>query len=225
MEQAFLRFPHLSEAIFDSLDDKSLFGCKEVSKYWYVYLDVQKFLETRIIKSYIKNVEEAVVMVQKIYFESRCRQKKEMKTRKTEKDARFKIQLFNARSKIETFLRWYDKKEFNMVFYDCLSNCAINCLDIQTYIHKLVNDRSYIFYLETLNSSCKVWQLQRWAKKLSQMHKAKTCWTKNSWSGGKWNYEQLLIWGQFFLCFGGQILYFIFLNIVASALKSCIKWS
>jgi hypothetical protein len=137
MEQAFSRFPHLSEAIFNSLDDKSLAGCKEASRYWYVYLDVQKFLETRIIKAYIKNVEEAVVIVKKIYFESRCRQQKEMKTRKTEKDARFKIQLFNARSKIENFLSWYDKKEFDMVFYDCLSNCAINCLDIQTYIHKL----------------------------------------------------------------------------------------
>ena len=51
MEEAFLRFPHLSERIFDSVDDKSLTDCKVVSKSWHVYLDAQKFLETRIIKS------------------------------------------------------------------------------------------------------------------------------------------------------------------------------
>ena len=51
MEEAFLRFPHLSERIFDSVDNKSLSNCKGVSKSWYDYLDAQKFLETRIIKS------------------------------------------------------------------------------------------------------------------------------------------------------------------------------
>ena len=51
MEEAFLRFPHLSERIFDSVTDKSLTNCKRVSKSWNVYLDAQKFLKTRIIKS------------------------------------------------------------------------------------------------------------------------------------------------------------------------------
>ena len=51
MEEAFLRFPHLSERIFDSLDDKSLTDCKGVSNSWYDYLIAQKFLETRIIQS------------------------------------------------------------------------------------------------------------------------------------------------------------------------------
>ena len=61
MEQAFLRFPHLSENIFDSLDNKSLADCKEVSKSWYFYLDVQKFLQPRIIKANkIKYVEKAI---------------------------------------------------------------------------------------------------------------------------------------------------------------------
>ena len=64
MEQAFLRFPHLSENIFDSLDNKSLVDSKEVSKSWYFYLDTQKFLQIRIIK----NVEETIERIQKIDF-------------------------------------------------------------------------------------------------------------------------------------------------------------
>lgn len=70
MEETFLRFPHLSEAIFDSLGNKSLAACKEVSESWYVYLGTQKFLETRIIKANTKHVEKvkkAMVMVQKIH--------------------------------------------------------------------------------------------------------------------------------------------------------------
>ena len=42
MEQVFLRFSHLSETIFDSLDDQSLANCKEVSKSWYFYIDTLK---------------------------------------------------------------------------------------------------------------------------------------------------------------------------------------
>ena len=61
MEQAFLRFPHLSENIFDLLDNKSLAHCKEVSKVWYSYLDVQTFLQPRILKANkIKYVEKAI---------------------------------------------------------------------------------------------------------------------------------------------------------------------
>ena len=61
MEQAFFRFPHLSENIFDSLDNKSLADCKEVSESWYFYLDAQKFLQPRIIKANkIKYVEKAI---------------------------------------------------------------------------------------------------------------------------------------------------------------------
>ena len=51
MEEAFLRFPHLSETIFDLLDNKSLAASKEVSKSWYFYLDSQKFLQARISKA------------------------------------------------------------------------------------------------------------------------------------------------------------------------------
>jgi hypothetical protein len=37
-------------------------------------------------------------------------------------------------------------------------------------------------------------------KKLSQFHKAKTCWNENSWSSGIMSNFR----GHFFLCFGGQ---------------------
>ena len=69
MEEAFLRFPHLSENIFESLDNKSLADCKEVSKSWYFYLDTQKFLRTRIIK----NVEGTIDRIRKIDFKRRPR--------------------------------------------------------------------------------------------------------------------------------------------------------
>ena len=117
MEEAFLRFPHLSEAIFKSLNNKTLADCKEVTKSWYFYLDSQKFLETRIMKTQtnIKDVEEAIVMVRKIYFESQCCKTHNNKTW-DRSNAKFKI-----------FLQWYDKKKFNMLFYDCLSTCALNC--------------------------------------------------------------------------------------------------
>ena len=50
MEEVYLRFPHLSEDIYGSLSSESLAKCKEVSKYWYQYLDDQKFVEKRANK-------------------------------------------------------------------------------------------------------------------------------------------------------------------------------
>jgi hypothetical protein len=67
MEELFLRFSHLSETIFDSLDNQSVANCKEVGKSWYFYLDTQKFLQSRIIKANIKKVDEAVKIVKDIY--------------------------------------------------------------------------------------------------------------------------------------------------------------
>ena len=42
--------------------------------------------------------------------------------------------------------------------------------------------------------------------KLSQFHKAKTCWTENWWSSGIMSN----FLGEFFLCFGGQKKFEIF---------------
>ena len=57
MEEVILRFPHLSEDIFNTLDNKTFVICKEVSEVWYNYLDDKKFVQERrvgIIKKMIK---------------------------------------------------------------------------------------------------------------------------------------------------------------------------
>ena len=102
MEETFLRFPHLSEAIFDSLDNKSLAACKEVSESWYVYLGAQKFLETRIIKANInvEKVKKTMVMVQKMHMMGRS------------KDAESAMVL-------DIVLGWYDKDWFEKTWKNC----------------------------------------------------------------------------------------------------------
>ena len=57
MTEVFLRFPHLSEDIFNALDNKTFTICKEVSKVWDNYLNDQKFVQerrVRMIKKMIK---------------------------------------------------------------------------------------------------------------------------------------------------------------------------
>ena len=51
MEVTILRFSHLSERIFNLLDNQNLLKCKKVNKSWQDYLDKQKFLEIRKIKA------------------------------------------------------------------------------------------------------------------------------------------------------------------------------
>jgi hypothetical protein len=58
MEEAFLRFPHLSEDIFNALDNKSLASCKEVSKVWYNYLHDQKFVRERRVRVIQEMIEK-----------------------------------------------------------------------------------------------------------------------------------------------------------------------
>ena len=56
METITLRFPHLSDLIFDQLDNQSLANCKIVSKTWSIYIGGQKFYAIRIIKETVLNV-------------------------------------------------------------------------------------------------------------------------------------------------------------------------
>ena len=49
MEKLFLRFGHLGEEIFDSLDDKSLSNCKKVGKTWNSFITNKKFFWIRFI--------------------------------------------------------------------------------------------------------------------------------------------------------------------------------
>ena len=58
MEEVFLRFPHLSDDIFNALDNKSLANCKEVSKVWYNYLHDQKFVRGRRVRVIQEMIEK-----------------------------------------------------------------------------------------------------------------------------------------------------------------------
>ena len=49
MEELNSRFEHISEQIFDQLDNKSLVNCMEVSSNWYHFLEDRKFINIRII--------------------------------------------------------------------------------------------------------------------------------------------------------------------------------
>ena len=54
MEEALLRFPHIGEKIFESLDEKSLENCRKVCKPWKNFIEDpnQKFKLIEIIKKY-----------------------------------------------------------------------------------------------------------------------------------------------------------------------------
>ena len=54
MEILTMRFPHLSEMIFDHLDNQSLANCNVVSKIWSIYIGEQKFYGIRILKESVK---------------------------------------------------------------------------------------------------------------------------------------------------------------------------
>ena len=52
MEEVLLRFAHLGDQIFDSLDNKSLLNSSKVSKTWKSFIERRKFQWIRIIKRY-----------------------------------------------------------------------------------------------------------------------------------------------------------------------------
>ena len=58
LENLMFRFSHLSETIFDHLDNQSLVNCKLVSKELNVYLSEQKFHQIRIIKETVAKFHE-----------------------------------------------------------------------------------------------------------------------------------------------------------------------
>ena len=51
LDDFFVRFSHLTEQIFDQLNKTSLAKCREASKSWQIYLDQQKILQVKIIRS------------------------------------------------------------------------------------------------------------------------------------------------------------------------------
>ena len=55
MDEVNQRFQHLSIQIFDSLDNQSVLKCLEVNSSWCDFLEKQKFLQIRMIHSYIES--------------------------------------------------------------------------------------------------------------------------------------------------------------------------
>ena len=58
METLIQRFPHLSQNVFNSVDNQSLAKCQEVSLPWYEFLQQQKFRQIRTIMSTIEQTHE-----------------------------------------------------------------------------------------------------------------------------------------------------------------------
>ena len=60
MEEVLLRFEHLGEDIFDSLDNKSLTTCKKVSKMWNNFINDQKYFWIRFIMNNDEKINPAL---------------------------------------------------------------------------------------------------------------------------------------------------------------------
>ena len=58
IEEVFLRFTHLENDIFDSLDNTSIVRCRKRSRDWKSFIDNQKFHWIRIIKQHDKRVNK-----------------------------------------------------------------------------------------------------------------------------------------------------------------------
>ena len=58
METLTLRFAHLSEMIFDHLDNQSIANCNIVSKTWSIYIIEQKFFVIRKIKETVEKAQK-----------------------------------------------------------------------------------------------------------------------------------------------------------------------
>ena len=56
MEKLIFKFPHLSERIFDNLNDHKLADCMKVTISWGNYLREQRFVQARIIKKTVKKI-------------------------------------------------------------------------------------------------------------------------------------------------------------------------
>ena len=57
IEDVFKRFPHISESVFNELDNQSLINCKETSKELSAFLDKERFLWIRVLRNYSKHYQ------------------------------------------------------------------------------------------------------------------------------------------------------------------------
>ena len=67
------RFPHLGEAIFDQVDDKTLINCRKMSKIWCQIIDGQRNTWLRLLKKYIGKFDDLADVVEKLYALDRSR--------------------------------------------------------------------------------------------------------------------------------------------------------
>ena len=89
---------------------------------------------------------------------------------------------------------------------------------VECYCTCIIEILRYFFIQQSLTTS-KMRKFQ--TLKLSQFHKEKTCWTENWWSSGIMSN----FFGEFFYVLGGKKIFEKFFeNILATALKSYIKW-
>ena len=58
MEEIVLRFPHLSDRMFNLLDNENLNKSRKVDKYWNIYIAEQKFYNIRIIKAILERCQQ-----------------------------------------------------------------------------------------------------------------------------------------------------------------------
>ena len=61
-----MRFPHVSEIIFDHLDNQSLANCNIVSKTWSIYIREQKFYAIRREYADISGQDALLMMIAKM---------------------------------------------------------------------------------------------------------------------------------------------------------------
>ena len=61
------RFPHLGEAIFDQVDDKTLINCRKMSKIWCQIIDGQRNTWLRLLKKYIGKFDDLDDVEEKLY--------------------------------------------------------------------------------------------------------------------------------------------------------------
>ena len=61
MEVIFSRFSHLTEQIFNNLDNVCLTSCTQVSRQWQNYLENKRFLGIRMIKSKMASAKDGKV--------------------------------------------------------------------------------------------------------------------------------------------------------------------
>ena len=108
-------------------------------------------------------------------------------------------------------------QSFTLYAFSLRIEYCVVCSGMLFYLHH--RNSKLFFILQSLTTS-KMRKFQ--TLKLSQFHKAKTFWTENWWSSGIMSN----FLGEFFYVLGGKnFFYNLKKYIVASALKSCIKWS